>query len=55
MSVTVREIRQWIADGGLTDDSVVTLDGDGALVADVPGKVAITYLHIAFPEEEEDA
>jgi hypothetical protein len=54
MSVTVREIKQWIADGGLTDDSVVTLDGDGTLVADVPGKVAVTYLHIGSPEDEED-
>jgi hypothetical protein len=54
MSVTVREIKQWLADGGLTDDSVVTLDGDGTLVADVPGKVAVTYLHIGFPEDEED-
>lgn len=53
MSVTVAEIKQWIEDGGLTDESVVSLDGDGTLVADVPGKVAIAYLHIGFDDEPE--
>jgi hypothetical protein len=54
MSVTVREIKQWIEDGGLTDDSVVTLDGSGALFANVPGKVAVAYLEIGFIGDEED-
>jgi hypothetical protein len=54
MSVTVAEIKQWILDGGLTDELVVSLDGDGTLVADIPGKVAITYLHIGFVGEGED-
>jgi hypothetical protein len=54
MSVTVREIKQWIEDAGLTDDSVVTLDGSGTLFADVPGKVAVAYLEIGFVGEEDD-
>jgi hypothetical protein len=54
MSVTVREIKQWIEDGGLTDESVVNLDWDGTLMADVPGKVAVAYLHIGYPQGEEE-
>lgn len=55
MSVTVRELKQWIQDAGLTDDSVLEMDGDGETVcADVPGKVAMAYLWIGGIETEED-
>lgn len=47
---TVADIKAWIEDGGLTDDTVVTLDGDGSLVADVPGKVAVAYLQVGTTE-----
>ena len=55
MSVTVRELREWIADCGLNDDSVITLDGDGTLVADIPGKTAIGYLNVGFIDDDEKA
>ena len=61
MSVTVKELKQWIEDSGFTDETVVVVDGDGALVGDVPGKAAVGYLHVGFiacdevEEEEADA
>jgi hypothetical protein len=53
MSATVGEIKQWIEDAGLTDDSVVLIDEDGALISSVPGRVAMTYLLVGFVETEE--
>jgi hypothetical protein len=53
MSVTVKELRKWIEDSGFSDDTEIVIDGDGALVGDVPGKVAVSYLHVGFIEGEE--
>lgn len=50
---TVGEILKWIEDGGLTPDTTVTLDGDGTLMADIPGTIGFTYLHIGFVETDE--
>lgn len=55
MATTVRELKKWIEDAGLTDDSVLAMDGDGETVcADVPGKVAMAYLWIGGVEVEDD-
>lgn len=53
MSVTVKELKQWIEDSGFTDETEIVVDGDGALVGDIPGKAAISYLHVGFIEGEE--
>lgn len=54
MAITVRELKQWIEDNGLTNDSILQMVGDGeTLLADVPGKMAIAYLWIGEVEVEE--
>lgn len=55
MAITVRELKQWIEDAGLTDNSILEMDGDGeTLLSDVPGKMATAYLWIGGVEVEED-
>lgn len=55
MAITVRELKKWIDDSGLTDDSILEMDGDGeTLLSDVPGKMATAYLWIGGIEIEED-
>lgn len=55
MAITVRELKKWIDDSGLTDDSILEMDGDGeTLLSDVPGKMATAYLWIGGVEIEED-
>lgn len=50
---TIKDLYDWINAGGLPPETVLHLDGDGTLCADVPGKLAMTYLHIGFPECDE--
>lgn len=55
MPITVRELKQWIADSGLDDDTILLMDGDGeTVIADVPGKVAMAYLCIGQAPCEDD-
>ena len=51
---TIKDLYDWINDGGLPPETVLYLDGDGTLMADVPGKTAVTYLHIGFAEDDDD-
>lgn len=46
--VTIKDLYDWINAGGLNPQTILFLDGDGTLMADVPGKTAVTYLHIGF-------
>ena len=48
---TIKDLYDWINAGGLPPETVLYLDGDGTLCADVPGKAAMTYLHIGFADE----
>ena len=50
---TIKDLYDWINAGGLPPETVLYLDGDGTLMADVPGKTAVTYLHIGFEECDE--
>ena len=50
---TIKDLYDWINAGGLPPSTVIYLDGDGTLMADVPGKTAVTYLHIGFEESDE--
>lgn len=50
---TIKDLYDWINDGGLPPETVLYLDGDGTLMADLPGKTAVTYLHIGFEECDE--
>jgi hypothetical protein len=52
---TIKDLYDWINAGGLPPETVLYLDGDGTLMADVPGKTAVTYLHIGFEECDEPA
>lgn len=51
---TIKDLYDWINAGGLPPETVLYLDGDGTLMADVPGKTAVTYLHIGFVDEPEE-
>jgi len=50
---TIKDLYDWINAGGLPPETVLYLDGDGTLMADVPGRRAVTYLHIGFEECDE--
>lgn len=50
---TIKDLYDWINAGGLPPETALYLDGDGTLMADVPGKTAVAYLHIGFDEPEE--
>lgn len=55
MPITVRELKQWIQDSGLVDDTVLVMDGDGeTVVAAVPDRVAVAYLLIGQEPCEDD-
>lgn len=47
---TIKDLYDWINAAGLPPSTRLYLDGDGTLMADVPGKQAVTYLHIGFEE-----
>lgn len=47
---TIKDLYDWINAAGLPPSTRLYLDGDGTLMADVPGKQAVTYLHIGFDE-----
>lgn len=46
----IKDLYEWINAGGLLPETRLYLDGDGTLMADVPGKTAVTYLHIGLAE-----
>lgn len=50
---TIKDLYDWINAAGLPPQTRLYLDGDGTLMADVPGKPAVTYLHIGFEECDE--
>jgi hypothetical protein len=52
-AVTIKDLYDWINAAGLPPQARLYLDGDGTLMADVPGKTAVTYLRIGFVECEE--
>lgn len=56
MAITVRELKKWIEDSGLTADSILEMDGDGeTLLSNVPGvRAATAYIWIGGVEVEED-
>lgn len=53
MSVTIKQLYDWINAEGLSADTVLEIDADGALIADRPGH-STAYLHVGFIEIEED-
>lgn len=50
--VTIKDLYDWINAGGLGPQTRLYLDGDGTLMADIPGKTAVTYLHIGFEDAD---
>lgn len=52
-ATTIKDLYDWINAAGLPPQTRLYLGGDGTLMADVPGKPAVTYLHIGFAESDE--